>query len=92
MSNSLLTATEFRNRLFEILNLTARGGEFVIEKDGRPAAKLIPYTSSVSKADTIDILSRFKAAFSKKTDKRPWSVLETKEWKEKEKEYLKNLS
>lgn len=34
MSKISLTATDFRNRLFDILNQTIKGGEFVIEKDG----------------------------------------------------------
>lgn len=91
VNNTTFTATEFRNRIFEILNLAIKGGEFVIEKDGRPAARLVPYVSETSRIKAKKILNNFKSAFSKVDHKKHWSVLESKSWKEKEQKYLKNL-
>ena len=91
MINSSVTATELRSRLFEILNNTIKGSEFVIEKDGRPAARLIPYNPTTSAVKIKSILSNFKSAFSKIDPNIPWSVLETAEWKKKERKYLKSL-
>lgn len=92
MINLSITATEFRNRCFELLNLVSRGSEFVIEKDGRPAARLVPYTPLVSAERVKKILLNFRSAFSNTKGNDPWSVLETEEWKKKEKKYLKDLS
>ncbi len=91
MNNASLTATEFRNRLFEILNYTIKGSEFVIEKDGRPAARLVPYVPKSSSMKVKNILKNFKIVFSKVGQKKGWSVLESPGWKEKEKKYLKSF-
>lgn len=38
-----ISATEARNKFFEILNLTMyKGEEFLIEKRGKPVAKIVP--------------------------------------------------
>ncbi|MGI8420320.1 MAG: type II toxin-antitoxin system Phd/YefM family antitoxin [Candidatus Levyibacteriota bacterium] len=92
MNNASLTATEFRNRCFEILTLTSKGDEFVIEKDGRPAARLIPYEPKVSPKKVKRILDNFRSAFGKKRLNEPWSILETPDWKKKEKNYLSTLT
>lgn len=91
MSNVPITATEFRNRCFELLNLASRGNEFVIEKDGRPAARLIPYTHKISTKKVKKIFLNFRSAFSKIKKNKPWSVLETDDWKKRERKYLGNL-
>ena len=38
-----LSATDARNRFFELLNLAMyKGEEFLVEKDGKPAMRLLP--------------------------------------------------
>jgi len=89
-----ISATEARNRFFEILNLTMyKGEEFIVEKDGKPAAKVIPITEKNKSPEEIDkILKEFRKTFAKAAKRKYWSVIDTPAWKKKERKYLEDLS
>jgi len=91
--NTTLSATEARNRFFELLNLAKyRGEEFTIEKDGVPAVKLIPFEKRKSPEEIKKILADVRKAFSKVAKRKYWSVIDTPAWKKKESKYLEDLS
>ena len=86
------SATEARNNFFEILNAVMyKGEEFVVEKDGIPAAKFSPLPARKSPTEIDKILTDFRKVFAKSTKRKYWSVIDTPAWKKKEREYLKNL-
>lgn len=90
---TVLTATEARNRFFEMLNsVIYRGEEFIVEKDGKPAVKV---SSAVSKRDPKEvdkILRDVRKVFDKSAKRKYWSVIDTPAWKRKERRYLERLS
>lgn len=93
MNSTTLSATEARNRFFELLNLAMyRGEEFLIEKDGRPAVKIVPAVEKKSPDEIDKILSKVRRVFAKSAKRKYWSVIDTPAWKRKERRYLKNLS
>lgn len=93
MSSTTLSATEARNRFFELLNLAMyRGEEFLIEKDGKPAVKIIPAVEKKSPEEIDKILSDVRRVFAKSAKRKYWSVIDTPAWKGKERRYLENLS
>lgn len=90
--NNFISATDARNRFFEILNLVAsKGYEFVVEKDGKPAAKFVPLNMGKTLAEIKIIIAGFKKTFGKTAGRKYWSILETPAWNKKEKKYLKSL-
>lgn len=92
MKNTL-SATEARNNFFEILNAVMyKGEEFVVEKDGKPAAKVSPLPIRKSSAEIKQILADVRKVFAKSAKRKYWSVIDTPAWKKKERKYLENLS
>ena len=90
---NVISATNARNRFFELVNLAMyKGDEFLVEKDGRPAIKLIPARLESSVEETRKILADIRRVFAKSAKRRYWSVVETPTWKRKQKDYLNNLS
>lgn len=91
--STILSATEARNRFFELLDLSLyRGEEFTIEKDGKPAVKISPVTKEKSPEEIKKILAEFRKTFAKAAKRKYWSVIDTPAWKRKERKYLENLS
>lgn len=90
---NVLSATDARNRFFELLNLTMyRGGEFLVEKDGKPAMRLLPPEEKKSSEEIKAVLAEVRRVFAKSAKRKYWSVLDTPAWKRKEKKYLENIS
>lgn len=88
-----LSATDARNRFFELINLAMyKGEEFLVEKDGRPAVRVIPADTGKSAQEITSILADVRKVFSGSAKRTYWSVLDTPAWKRKEKKYLKNIS
>lgn len=88
-----LSATEARNRFFELLNLAMyKGEEFLVEKDGKPAVKVIPADTRKSPEKIKATLAEFRRVFAKSAKRKYWSVLDTPAWKRKERKYLENIS
>jgi prevent-host-death family protein len=88
-----LSATDARNRFFELLNLAMyRGEEFLVEKDGRPAVRLVPADGKKSSERVKTVLAEFRKTFAKSAKRKYWSVLDTPAWKKNERKYLENIS
>lgn len=88
-----IAATKARNRFFELLDLVQyKGEEFLVEKEGKPAAKLVPAEKVKSPEEIKKILADFRKTFAKAAKRKYWSVIETPAWKKKERKYLENLS
>ncbi len=91
--NTTLSATEARNRFFELLDMARYERKvFTIEKDGEPTAKLIPAEKRKSPQEIREILADFRKAFAKAAKRKYWSVIDTPAWKKKERKYLEDLS
>lgn len=91
--NTTLSATEARNRFFELMDLAKyKGEEFTVEKDGEPFIKMSPVERKKSPEEIKKILADFRRTFARPAKRKYWSVLETPSWKKKEKKYLENLS
>ena len=87
------SATEARNNFFEILNkVIYEGKEFIVEKDGVPAAKVSPLPAKKSSEEIKKILVDVRKVFAKSAKRKYWSVIDTPAWKKKERKYLENLS
>lgn len=87
------SATEARNNFFELLNkVIYKGEEFVVEKDGKPAAKISPLPIKRKPEEINKILTDIRKVFAKSAKRKYWSVIDTPAWKKKEKKYLENLS
>lgn len=91
--NTTLSATEARNRFFELLDLAKYKREtFIIEKDGEVVATIGP-TSEKPSIDVIHkILTDMRRIFAKSAKRKQWSVVDSQAWKKKEKKYLEDLS
>ncbi|MBI3560040.1 type II toxin-antitoxin system Phd/YefM family antitoxin [Candidatus Gottesmanbacteria bacterium] len=88
-----LSATDARNRFFELINLAMyRGEEFLVEKDGKPAMRLLPPEEKKSPEEIKATLAEFRRVFAKSAKRKYWSVLDTPAWKRKERKYLENIS
>jgi len=88
-----ISATDARNRFFELLNLAMyKGEEFLVEKDGKPAAKVVPVDTQKSPEEIKATLAEFRRVFAKSAKRKYWSVLDTPAWKRKEKIYLENMA
>lgn len=88
-----LSATEARNRFFEILNTVIfKGEEFVVEKENAGRVRIVPETQRRSPEEIDKILREFRKTFSKAAKRKYWSVIDTPAWKKKERKYLENLS
>lgn len=91
--STILSATEARNRFFELLDLVIyQGKEIIVEKDGKGAVKIIPQRPKTSPEEALKILAEFRKTFAKAAKRKYWSVIDTPAWKRKEKKYLDNLS
>lgn len=89
---NVLSATEARNRFFEILDLVRyKGEEIIIEKDGKPAVKVSPIPAARRPEEIDRILLSMRKIFSKSAKRKYWSVIDTPEWKKKEAKYLEDL-
>lgn len=89
----ILSATEARNRFFELLDLALyKGEEFTIEKDGKPAVRILPIERPKSNEEVKKILADMRKVFAKSAKRKYWSVIGTPAWKKKEREYLEKLS
>lgn len=90
---SPIPATEARNKFFEILNAVIyKGEEFVVEKNGEPAARISPLVSKRDPAEIERIIKAARKAFASSKKRKYWSVLDTPAWKRKERRYLERLS
>lgn len=88
-----ISATDARNRFFELLNLAMyRGEEFLVEKDGKPAAKVVPADTKKSSEEIKATLAEFRRVFAPSAKRKYWSVLDTPAWKRKDRKYLENIS
>ena len=91
--NTTLSATEARNRFFELLDLAFyKREEFTIKKEGKVTARLIPADVKKSPEEIRKTLAEFRKVFAKPAKRKYWSVIDTPTWKRKERKYLKNLS
>ena len=91
--NTTLSATQARNRFFELLDLAIyRGEEFTVEKNGQPAVKISPVVKKKSTEEISKILADVRRVFAKSAKRKYWSVIDTPAWKKKERKYLENLS
>lgn len=89
---NILSATEARNNFFEILNAVMyKGEEFVVEKDGKPAATVSPLPAKKSAKEIENILADFRKTFAKSAKRKYWSIIDTPAWQKKERKYLRNL-
>jgi len=89
----VLSATEARNRFFEILNsVIYRGEEFIVEKKDVGTVRILPDKPKHSPEEIKKILKEFRQVFSKAAKRKYWSVIDTPAWKKKESKYLENLS
>lgn len=88
-----IAATKARNKFFELLDLVQyKGEEFLVEKEGRPAAKLVPAEKVKSPKEIEKILRDVRKVFKTSAKRKYWSVIDTPAWKKKERKYLENLS
>lgn len=88
-----IPATKARNRFFELLDLVQyKGEEFIVEKDGEPAAKLVPAEKVKSPEEIKKILRDVRRVFKNSAKRKYWSVMDTPAWKKRERKYLENLS
>lgn len=91
--NTTLSATDARNRFFELIDLAVyQGKTFTIEKDGKPAVEIVPKIQKKSKGEITKILADMRRIFAKSAKRKYWSVIETPAWKKKERKYLERLS
>ena len=79
MAYIVFSAFEFRNHLGEILNLVYyQKKEIVIEKMGKPVAKVIPYSKDASLPEVFSDINHLYGKVSPKR-KKPYSLKEIKE-------------
>jgi prevent-host-death family protein len=80
MADLVFSAFEFRNHLGEILNLVYyQKKEIVIEKVGKPVAKVVPYSEdNASLPEVSSDINRLYGAVAPKR-KKPYSLKEIKE-------------
>ena len=89
----VLSATEARNNFFEMLNsVMYKGEEFIVEKDGKPAVKVVSAVSVKDPKEIEKTLKDFRRVFAKSAKRKYWSVIDTPAWKKKERKYLEDLS
>lgn len=88
-----LSATEARNRFFEILDLAIyKNEEFTVEKDGKPAVNITPAENRRSPEEIRKNLHELRKVMARAAKRKYWSVIDTPAWKKKERKYLENLS
>lgn len=91
--NTTLSATEARNRFFELLDLAKyRREKFTIEKDGEVVATINPVEKKKSPEEIDKIFADIRKIYAKSKKRKYWSVIDTPAWKKKERKYLENLS
>lgn len=87
------SATEARNRFFEILNTVIfKGEEIIVEKENAGRVKIIPDKSKPTSEEIKKILTDVRKVFAKSKKRKYWSVIDTPAWKKKERKYLADLS
>ena len=90
---NVFSATDARKNFFEILNsVMYKGEEFIVEKDGKPAAKVSPIVDKKSPEEIDRVLKEVRKVFAKSKRRKYWSVIDTPAWKKKEAKYLEDLS
>ena len=88
-----LSATDARNKFFELLNLVGyKGEEFEVEKDGKPIMRMVPIVKEKSWDEMKKTLEEFRRVFAKSAKRKYWSVLDAPAWKRKDRKYLDNIS
>ena len=91
--NTTLSATEARNRFFELMDLAVyEGKKFTIEKDGKPMIDITASEKRKSPEEIKKILVDVRRVFAKSAKRKYWSVIDTPAWKKKERKYLEDLS
>lgn len=89
---NILSATEARNRFFEILNsVIFKGEEYVVEKKDVGTVRIVPDKPKHSPEEIDNIISDVRKVFSKSKKRKYWSVIDTPAWKRKERRYLRRL-
>lgn len=87
------SATEARNRFFEILNTVIfKGEEIIVEKENAGRVKIIPDKSKPTPEEIDRVLKDLRKVFANSRRRKYWSVLDTPAWKKKERKYLKDMS
>lgn len=90
---NILSATEARNRFFEILNAVIyKGEEYIVRKKDSGSVKIVPDKPRLSPEEIDKTLKEFRRVFAKAAKRKYWSVIDTPAWKKKERKYLENLS
>lgn len=90
---NILSATEARNRFFEILNsVIYNREEFIIKKRGVGSVKILPDRPKHSPEEIDKTLKEFRRVFAKAAKRKYWSVIDTPAWKNKERKYLADIS
>jgi len=91
--NTTLSATEARNRFFELLDLAKyKNQSFTIEKDGEVVATVNPAMPKRTPEEIDKILADVRKVYAKSKKRKYWSVIETPAWKKKEARYVERLS
>ena len=90
---TIISATEARNNFFEMLNsVMYKGKEFIVEKDGKPAVRVLSADPQRNPKEIERVLKDVRRVFAKSAKRKYWSVIDTPAWKNKERRYLKRLS
>ena len=90
---NILSATEARNRFFEILNsVIYRGEEYVVEKKDVGTVRIVPNKPKRSSEEIDKVINEVRKVFAKSKKRKYWSVIDTPAWKRKERGYLRRLS
>ena len=90
---NILSATEARNRFFEILNsVIDKGEEYVVEKKDVGTVRIVPNKPKRSSEEIDKVINEVRKVFAKSKKRKYWSVIDTPAWKRKERGYLRRLS
>lgn len=91
---NIISATEARNKFFEILNsVIFNGEEYVVRKENAGTVRIIPEKPKRPSSEEIDrVLADIRKVFAKSKKRKYWSVIDTPAWKKKERKYLEDLS
>ena len=91
--NTTLSATEARNRFFELLDqVIYKGEEIVVEKDGKGSVRIVPEQPRPTPEEVKKVLAEYRKTFAKAAKRKYWSVIDTPAWKKKERKYLGDLT
>lgn len=88
---TIIPATKARNNFFDILDsVFYEGKEFVVEKNGESFARIVPEKKRPTPEEVDKILAEVRSVFGTKKQKY-WGVMDTPEWKRREKRSFKEL-